>query len=340
MATEVTTKLPLHPLDETSVPYRAVALLFQLWELTIPVHGLPQLPRPILPMVLHALTGEDAALVFAAERGGPQFESLYFRRVWPSATSAKALAAAITYSKPLHVEILFRQCIDVNQPFGGRTPLWLAAEAGNAEVMRHILLRFPAIGADVLTTAVTREHTECAELLLEAGALPLREHAATALGRRNERLLRLLLSYGVAIDATLLKAALDGAAVTFLPIMAQGLTTNTTPLIMAVQAREGQLVRTLLDTFSDAQLQINYVAPGSNVTALWLAMQWEHCGGEGARGAGSDSTSASRAQSAAGQKHSNPARDCQLAFWGVAAGCAPYSRAHRRQLTADYLYLF
>jgi hypothetical protein len=124
-------------------------------------------------MVLHALTGEDAALVFAAERGGPQFELLYFRRAWPSATSAKALAAAIAYNKLLHVEILFSRCIDVNQPFGGRTPLWLAAEAGNAEVMRHILLRFPAIGADVLTTAVTREHSECAELLLEAGALPL-----------------------------------------------------------------------------------------------------------------------------------------------------------------------
>jgi ankyrin repeat protein len=72
-----------------------------------------------------------------------------------------------------------------------------------------------------------------------------------------------------------LKAALEGA-LGFLPIMAQGTTANTTPLMMAVQAQEGQLVRTLLDTFDDAQLQINYSAPGNVITALCLAIIWEN----------------------------------------------------------------
>jgi ankyrin repeat protein len=264
----------LHPLDETSVPYRAVAALFAQWTLSrVGGYGLPAVP-PLVPMVLHALTGIEQALVFAAARGGPQFAVLSRKWTWKNATLVEALCASISHNHAQHVQTLFRRSIDINQRFLGHTPLWYAAQLGNPEIMRQLLCRFPNIDPDALNVAVANGHSECADMLLKVGAQPLQQHAVMAVGRRNERLLRLLLCYGVTADVEILKKALDQDALCFLPIIAECIT-NTTVLMMALEAQDGQMVQALLETLSDAQLRIDYgVRTTQSDTALSLAVRW------------------------------------------------------------------
>jgi ankyrin repeat protein len=267
-----TAKPLLHPLDESSAAFRAVAALCEQWNVL--GEGLPSVP-PLAPMVLHALLSKDDALVFAAGRDRRHFATFCDARKWKNVTLVKALCAAITHNKLRPVEILFRRCIDVNQQVDGRTPLSLAAEVGNPEIMRQLLRRFPAVGADdSLTYAATNGHFKCAEMLLEAGELAEYKHASEAIWQNDEHLLRLLLSYGVAVNMVLLKEAVDVDSPQLLPILATCVT-QTTALKLALQARDGQMVQMLLDTLSDTELQINHVSSGA-VTALSLAIQWEN----------------------------------------------------------------
>jgi ankyrin repeat protein len=264
----------LHPLDETSAPYRAVAALFAQWTLPgVEGYGLPAVP-PLVPMVLHALTGIEQALVFAAARGGPQFAVLSRKWAWENTTLVEALCTSISHNHPQHVQTLFRRSIDTNQRFLGHTPLWYAAQLGDPEIMRQLLRRFPVLDADALNVAAANGHSECANMLLKVGAQPLQQHAVMAIGLRNERLLRLLLCYGVKADVAILKEAVDQDALCFLPIIAECIT-NTTVLMMALEAQDGQMVQVLLETLSDAQLRIDYgVRTTQSDTALSLAVRW------------------------------------------------------------------
>jgi hypothetical protein len=264
---------PLHPLDESSAAFQVVAALYEHWKVL--GEGLPSVP-PLAPMVLHALLSKDDALVFAAGRDRRHFETLCDDRKWKNMTLVKALCAAITHNKLRPVEILFRRCIDISDLVDGRTPLSLAAEVGNPEIMRQLLRRFPAVGADEsLTYAVTNGHVECAEMLLAAGELADYTHASTAVWRRDERLLRLLLSYGVTVNMNLLKEAVDAGSPQFLPVLAACVTHTTTALKLALLARDGQMVQMLLDTLADTELQINHSSFGA-ASALSLAIQWEN----------------------------------------------------------------
>jgi hypothetical protein len=246
----------LHPLDESSAAFLAVSALFERW--TTLGEGLPDVP-PLAPMVLHALLSKEDALVFAAGRDSPCFVKLLNAQIWPNETLVTALCAAITNNRLRPVEVLFHCCIDINGQVNGRTPLSLAAEVGNPEIMHQLLRRFPTVGEDEsLWYAVANKHLECAEMLLEAGETPEPWHADEAIWDDDEPLLRLLLSYGLAVDMSLLKEALYAKAPQLLPILA-ACVTQTTALKMALLAEDGQMVQMLLDTLSDTELQMSVV---------------------------------------------------------------------------------
>jgi ankyrin repeat protein len=283
----------LHPLDESNAAFRAVTALFEQW--TTLGERLPDVP-PLVPMVLHALLSNDDALVFAAGRDSPRFVELYSEKVRPNKTLVTAICAAITHNRPQPVEVLFRGCIDINGQVNGRTPLSIAAEVGNPQIMSQLLRRFPTVGEDhSLWYAVRNKHLECAEMLLEAGESPEPEHVSQAIWGHDKPLLRLVLSYGVAVDMSLLKEALDAEEPQLLRILAASFT-HTTALKIALLAKDGQMVQMLLDTLSDTELQINHVGggggggggfrgggfggggagAGGTDTALSLAIQWQN----------------------------------------------------------------
>jgi hypothetical protein len=278
----MTAQALLHPLDESSGSFRAVTALFEQW--TTLGERFPNVP-PLAPMVLHALLSNDDALVFAAGRDGPHFVSLYDKRIWPNATLVAALCAAITHNRLRPVEVLFHCCIDINGQVNGRTPLSLAAEVGNPQIMRQLLRRFPNVGEDKsLWYAVKNKHLECTEMLLEAGETPEFKHASEAIWDGDKPLLRVLLSYGLAVDMRLLKEAVDAEAPRLLPILAACFT-QTTALKTALLAKDGQMVQVLLDTLTDTELLINHVGGGGGGfggggggtdTALSLAIKWQN----------------------------------------------------------------
>jgi ankyrin repeat protein len=267
----------LHPLDEGSSEFRAVAALFHHWALSgAKGYGTPAVP-PLGPLMLHALIGASDAFVFAAGRGGPQLAALCFDGQWSDDTLIGALNAAIAHGRIAPCEMLLRTRVDIDQNRDGQSPLRLAAKIGSPDVMRLLLRRFPKLDGPILhhlplCTAVEYSHAECVEQLLEAGAEPGHEHVTSAIELGNERVLRSLLCYGVKVDKSILADALTYNKWHFLPMLAECVTNTTTALKLALQAKDGQMLQALLETLSDAQLQINHQHAGT--TALTYAIEW------------------------------------------------------------------
>jgi ankyrin repeat protein len=198
---------------------------------------------------------------------------------WSDETLIRALNAAIAHGRTAHCEMLLRTRVDIEQKSDGQSPLRLAAKVGNPDVMRLLLRRFPKLDGPILHhqplyTAVEHSHAECVEQLLEAGAEPGHEHLTYAIELGNERVLRSLLCYDVTVDKNILADALTYNKWHLLPMLAGCVTATTTALKLALKAKNGRLLQALLETLSDAQLQINHQLGG--VTALSLAIEWEN----------------------------------------------------------------
>jgi ankyrin repeat protein len=279
-----------HPADEAS--FSSVAAL---WHMLAPDDDdgddnqrIP--PPPLAPLLLHALIKPDAALVFAAARGSPIFPKIWRQsKGYVDRTVTEALSAAVVNKQLATFEVLLRRPIDVNGPPADNTPTLLqrAATAGSTEMVRQLLLCFASIEETTqyqrdtpLTLAVREGHRGCAELLLQAGAVPSRAALQAAIERHDEQLLLLVLSFGAGVDLSILQFAARHNMWDWLPMMATlAARTGATALIRAVIEKDAFLVQALLKTMSDAELHVNHSLPNNsalypNHSALSLAVHW------------------------------------------------------------------
>jgi ankyrin repeat protein len=272
-----------HPADEAS--FSSVAVL---WHMLVPNDdngddNQRRPPPPLAPLMLHALIEPDAALVFAAARGSPIFPKMWRQsKGYVDRTVTEALSAAIVNKQFAPFEVLLSRPMDVNGYRVDYTPSLLqrAATVGSTEMVRQLLLCFAKVDETFryqsntpLTLAVREGHRGCAELLLQAGAVPSREALRAAIQRHDEQLLLLLLSFGADVDASILQFAAHHSMWDWLPMMATCATrTGDTALILALQEKDAFLLQALLKTMSDAELQVNHSL--RNQSALALAVKW------------------------------------------------------------------
>jgi ankyrin repeat protein len=274
-----------HPASEPS--FSSVAALWYLLASVDDGDEYPcaPVPPPLAPLMLHAVSEPQGMLVFAAGRGSPIFEKMWRRGVpWSQATTVEALRMAILHKKYASFEILLSRPLQIDNPNDRHAPtlLQLAAAAGSAGMLRQLLARFPEVDRisvqedrTALDLAVRNGHSECIELLLRAGAEPMKLYLQMAIQRCDARLLCLLLSFGAHVDVDILQLAVQLSWWEYLPLLASCTPrTGETALMLALQAKDVLLVQVLLEKLSDAELEINYTF--RNKTALSLAVRWKN----------------------------------------------------------------